>query len=667
MDEILEQLAAAPAGRDLAPLRALIATLRPRRAEDAAQATQNLRALTWVLSQKPALARALRHYLERFIGDRKLVHLCTDVGILDNQGFGEELWRRVNHKWLPPTLNDEYLKDVLGQVFHHKDDHLWVSAIDDADWDALLRALGFRWRNARALHAATMGELLDAIRVLSYRISAIGLEPELVRNHPDIERFESPFLRQNAEIVAFVERYQGWLHKHRRRRDDARHIEVLLEQCGQVGEKIRRNAAQNGVSISLTRLLIQLSQSIERLRVLLDLVDPETLATARHTGIRLFKALVAADAAKWSVRELFQTNTELLALQVTERAGRTGEHYVTTTLEEWRAMLRSASGAGLIVGFMAMLKVLAGKLALAPFGYAFLYSLNYSFGFMLVHVLHFTIATKQPAMTAATIAATLHQTGDIRTGKIDSLLDDLSELIVRVWRSQFVAVVGNVAIAMPVAAIIAGSWHGLFGEHLANPDKVAHLLHDLDPLHSLALPHAAVAGVFLFLSGLISGYYDNKAAYNQIPERLRQLGWLRHLLGEARLWRMTTYIGNNLGALAGNFFFGIMLGSAGILGQFFGLPIDIRHITFSSANFIFALVGADGVLSNEQWVLSLTGIALIGLTNLGVSFSLALGVALRSRRISFSHGRRLLWRVLQRFARRPRDFFVPPKETAPIP
>ena len=211
-------------------------------------------------------------------------------------------------------------------------------------------------------------------------------------------------------------------------------------------------------------------------------------------------------------------------------------------------------------------------------------------------------------------------------------------------------------------AVIAGSWHGIFGEHLANADKVAHLLHDLDPLHSLALPHAAVAGVFLFLSGLISGYYDNKAAYNQIPERLRQLGWLRRLLGEARLWRMTTYIGNNLGALAGNFFFGIMLGSAGILGQFFGLPIDIRHITFSSANFIFALVGADGVLSNEQWALSLTGIALIGLTNLGVSFSLALGVALRSRRISFSHGRSLLWRVLKRFARRPRDFFVPPRE-----
>lgn len=664
MDEILEQLAATRPGRDLAPLRALVATLRPDRANNAAQATQNLRALTWVLSQKPHLAQGLRHYLEHFIGERKLVHLCTDVGILDNQGFGEELWRRINHKWLPPTLNDDYLKDVLGQVFDHKGDALWIDAIDNADWDALLRALGFRWRDARALHLATTSELLDAIRVLSYRISAIGLEAELVRNHPDIERFESPFLRQNAEIVAFVERYQGWLHKLRRRRDDARHIEVLLDQCGQIGEKIRRNAAQNGVSISLTRLLIQLSQSIERLRTLLELVDPPSLMEARQVGIRLFKTLVTADQAKWSVRELFRTNTELLALQVTERAGRTGEHYVTSTLEEWRAMLRSASGAGFIVGFMALLKVLAGKLLLAPFGYAFLYSLNYSLGFMLVHVLHFTIATKQPAMTAATIAATLHQTGDARGGKIDGLLDDLTELIVRVWRSQFVAVVGNVAVAMPIAAVIAGAWHGIYGQHLANPDKVAHLLHDIDPLHSLALPHAAVAGVFLFLSGLISGYYDNKATYNQIPERLRQLDWLRRLLGEARLWRTTTYIGNNLGALAGNFFFGIMLGTAGIVGQFFGLPIDIRHITFSSANFIFALIGADGVLTNEQWVLSLTGIALIGLINLGVSFSLALAVALRSRRISFRHGRSLLWRVLKRFGQRPRDFFVPPKEEA---
>jgi site-specific recombinase len=187
-------------------------------------------------------------------------------------------------------------------------------------------------------------------------------------------------------------------------------------------------------------------------------------------------------------------------------------------------------------------------------------------------------------------------------------------------------------------------------------------LHDIDPIKSLALPHAAIAGVCLFLSGLISGYYDNTASYANVPARLRQLGWLRRLLGESRLQTMTTYIGNNLGALTGNLFFGVMLGSIGQLGVFFGLPIDIRHITFSSANFAFALVGLDHQMSWQLVTTSLTGILLIGIVNLGVSFNLAILVALRSRRVSFSQEKSLSGLMWRRFISAPRDFFLPPKE-----
>lgn len=655
MDAILEQLCTVSAGRDIGPLKTLVAELRPKRATDRGQATRNLRALIYLLDDKPLLATALRDYLMQVIGARKLVHLCTDTGILENQSFFAELWQRLNHKWLPPTVNDDYLKDVLGQLFERRDDWYWVYGIDDAVWNDLLRVLGFRWRAVREFHAAMLGELLEAAQVLSYRISTIGLEPELVRNYPDIERFESPFLRQNAEVMAFIGHYQHWLLDRREGRVDARQIDVLLGQCEEVVVKIRRQAAQNGVSVSLTRLLLRLTQSIDRLRTLLALLDPASLTDARHSGISLFKLLVHADNVKWSLSDLFQTNTELLALQVTERASHSGEHYVTRDASEWKDMFRSASGAGFIVGFMAMLKVLASKLALAPFGYALFYSLNYSFGFMLIHVLHFTIATKQPAMTAAAIAASIDK------GK--QQLHELAELIVCVFRSQFIAILGNVVLAMPTAFVIAWSCAYLTGQPLVTGDKALHLLQDIDPLHSLALFYAAIAGVCLFLSGLISGYYDNKAAYSEIPARLRQLPWLRWLVGDARLERVTAYIGDNLGALAGNFFFGVMLGSIGTLGLFFGLPVDIRHITFSSANFIFALVGMDYQLTQQQWLLSLSGIALIGATNLAVSFTLALAVALRSRRVSFRQGGALVGLVLKRFWYTPRDFFFPP---API-
>ena len=655
MDDILQRIYSSKSDHSIVALQALIAHLRPAESTDIEQATRNLRALTYLLFSKPHYASALRDYLSALITSRKLARLCTETGILASQGFFAELWQRLNHKWLPPRTDADQLKDLLGLVLDKHQDWHWVCGVDNEVWEQLISALGFRWRASRDLHSWLMQELLEAVHVLSYRVVAIGLEPELMRNHPRSEGIESPFMLQNAEVNALVYGRRLWLRDHRRPCSASGDIEPLLAQCERVIEEIQVQAISNGVSISLTRLLLRLTQSIERLRLLLAILDPQSIADARQVGIGLVKSLVLTDASKNSLTQLFTTNTELLALQVTEHAGRSGEHYVTRTAAEWKEMFGSAAGAGFIVGFMAPLKLLASTLLLAPFGFAFIYSLNYSFGFMLIHVLHYTIATKQPAMTAAAIAASIDQ------GR--QKLHELAELVVCVARSQFIAIFGNVVVAMPTALAIAVGWRYMSGHHFVDPDKVQSLLTDIDPFHSLALLYAAMAGVCLFLSGLIAGYYDNKAAYNEIPARLLQLNWLRRLLGDRRLLRVSEYIGENLGALAGNFFFGIMLGCAGTVGFIFGLPIDIRHVTFSSANFVFALVGSNGQLTMEQWIVSLSGIALIAAMNLGVSFTLALAVAMRSRRISFGQGRALIGLVAKRFWYTPREFFWPPADS----
>jgi site-specific recombinase len=94
-----------------------------------------------------------------------------------------------------------------------------------------------------------------------------------------------------------------------------------------------------------------------------------------------------------------------------------------------------------------------------------------------------------------------------------------------------------------------------------NPAKARHLMHDSHPWHSLALLHAAIAGVWLFVSGLVSGYYDNKALYTRMGQRVQQLRWLRRLLGIERLARFGRYVEDNLGGLMGNFVFGILMGT----------------------------------------------------------------------------------------------------------
>jgi site-specific recombinase len=149
-------------------------------------------------------------------------------------------------------------------------------------------------------------------------------------------------------------------------------------------------------------------------------------------------------------------------------------------------------------------------------------------------------------------------------------------------------------------------------------------------------------------------------------QRVRQLRGLRRVLGPERLARLGRYLEDNLGGLMGNLYFGILMGVTGTIGYLLGLPLDIRHVTFSSANFAIALVGLDYNVSWDMVATTIAGIALIGAVNLIVSFGLALWVALRARRIRFRHGIRLARALGRRFTSAPVDFFIGPR-TLPTP
>jgi site-specific recombinase len=309
-----------------------------------------------------------------------------------------------------------------------------------------------------------------------------------------------------------------------------------------------------------------------------------------------------------------------------------------------------------LIGGMALLKIFASGLHAPLFVEAFLYSMIYGLGFVLIYLLGMTVATKQPAMTAQTLAGLL---GDVRSTR-QAELDRLVDVVAAVCRSQLAAIAGNVMLALPVAVAI-GFWLGqLEGQPVITMDKGAHLLDGLDPL-SWALPHAAIAGFYLFLSGLITGYFDNQAAYGDIGMRIARLRWLRGIAGKARALRVGNYIQEHLGGIMGNFLFGCMLGSTGVLGTILGLPLDIRHIAFSSANLGYAFVGFDYALPVKGVLWAALGVALIGLINLAVSFALALRTALGARGIEFAHWGALLTAIWQRFRQAPRSFLLPPR------
>ncbi|KJH67951.1 recombinase [Chromobacterium violaceum] len=653
MESSLRRLCETPGQTDV--LAALIAALRPGDRQPHQQATVNLQALSFLLEHHPEFREALRQALCTLLAESRQIPLYTDAGILANDGFGTTLLHRLGERALPMPYNPDSLRDRFGLLFSDKQDYLWLEAVPDATWHALWRAMA--WQEAPRQDSArqTRLQLLESVQVLSARITAIGLEPELVRVCPEVERFASPFMHLSAEVQRYADGYRQALIDGVEPPEDEKQVLVLVEQCEAILGKVRKNAARYGISVNLTYHGLRLAQSIARLRALLELLSPEHDPAERPQLFRLLVDFARAENRKYSLRDLFKSNTELLALQVTEHAGRHGEHYIAEDRREWSKMGKAAMGAGFIVGFMALIKLMLarGHLPLLWEGIAF--GLNYAIGFIIVQILHYTIATKQPAMTAARLAAVLQA----QYGRKQQL-EELAELIVKVVRTQFVAIMGNVLLAIPTAALIALAWGALFGAPVVDAAKAHKLLHEIDPIHSLALPHAAIAGVFLFLSGLIAGYYDNKAIYRRIPERISGHRLLKRVLGENRAWRLGNYIEHNLGALAGNFYFGMFLGLTGTVGTILGLPLDIRHITFSSANLAFASVALDFQVPLSVVLLGCAGVALIGVVNLGVSFFLALWVALRSRKLSGSLLLPLIPMLAKRFLRRPLGFFLPP-------
>ncbi len=661
LDAIFQSLSAGECS-SAAALADLVRSLRPSSATDHEQAVMNLRALAWLLEHHPAYRQALRTALLELLTQTRQIPLYTESGILANTGFFSTLSKRVGERLLPMPIREDSLQDRFGRLFRWKQDHIWLAGIPDETWQQLWQAMAWQEEADRAGWVQTRLQMVEAVQILSARVTAIGLEPELVRVYPEIERFESPFLHLNAAVLSYADSYRRALADDTPQTEDDKHVLVLLDQCEEILGKIRKNASRNGISVNLTYQALRLLQSLNRLRALLALLEPGHDPGHNPALFHLIQDFARAENRKYSVSDVFKSNTELLALQVTEHAGRHGEHYIAESRREWAGMAKAAMGAGLIVGVMALIKLLLAQAHLPLLWEGLSYGLNYAIGFIIVQLLHFTIATKQPAMTAARIAAALHQ--QEKSGSRVPL-DELAELVVKVMRTQFVAILGNVLLAIPTAAIIALGWQALFGQPVVGTAKAQHLLHDLDPLGSLALLHAAIAGVYLFLSGLIAGYYDNKAIYRRIPERLAAHPLLNKLLGKHRAWQLGHYVEHNLGALAGNFYFGLFLGLTGTIGIILGLPLDIRHITFSAANLAFGLVALDFQLPLGMIALYCGGVALIGFTNLAVSFSMALWVALRSRKLSGRQVLPLLPLLLKRFIRQPLQFFIPPAAPRP--
>jgi len=666
LKRILQQITALSEVPEPSVLKKLIDTLRADEGDAAKSievANENIQALITLLQTHPEYGSGLAAFILKLLNQYQQISLFTETGILSDQGFMTSLNRLIGHRFLPILPQEDSVVELVDFLFDHRHDKRWLMGINEQLWDTLVNLITVDVAHAD-LVATAKNNLLNAMVILSYRITGIGLHPELMSAYPQVLGYSAAFVAQNQEAVLFVNQYRQ-AHELDALKDvtpenaiSTAPLMVMLEQCEDIVTNIRKRIYKTGISIRMTNMMLRLEQSLRRMRILCELLADNHKNRDRAI-IELTSTIISSSKRRYSIGYLINNNTKLLSRKITENASRVGEHYISTNKAGYRNMFKKASIGGFVIAFMATLKILSYSLILAPMGRAFVNSMIYGLGFVFIHIIHGTVATKQPAMTAAAIASTISD----GSGKKTKQLNKLSELIVDILRTQFVAIMGNVLIAMPVALLISLLWLQFGGEPMIGVDKAEHLLHELDPFHSLALPHAAIAGVFLFLSGLIAGYYDNLALYNHIGARIVRHKTLKRILPKPWLERLAQFIETNLGAIMGNFLFGVFLGSTATIGFIFGLPIDIRHIAFASANFAHGLINMPADLVTVNLVLvSLLGVALIGLVNLLVSFSLALIVALRSKEVQFSEWGRLAKLLFTHLWTNPKDFVLPRAE-----
>ena len=599
----------------------------------------------FILKNDKELGCSVSKLLCGWLCDLRLYPLFISSGILTRGGFGQEMKTRIYERFNPSFKDINDLRDIFYLLFSDKNDARWIDAVPLKTWRGVFGVLTryTEQKDRERLKNHIESEGLFAIEMLSIWIAAEDMDPELMRMEPSLLNADSPFVALHHEVV-------DWLQARRQSTvfDDS-HLQVMFSQCKNLVERLQKRGAVVGSSLNTAYLLERLSQTLERLETLMAIFVSNRYLPRRI--LLLTGCFARAAAEKHSITRLWKQSSRLISRSITQNAGDHGEHYITRDKKEFWAMFYSAAGGGVLIALMALFKIYLGSIIDDKVWKGVAEGLNYGLGFMVIFMLHFTVATKQPAMTAARFAEAVEKTPQGKTVNMK-----LAQLLVDVFRSQSIAVLGNVLIAMGLAALIAFGYQYKTGEPLMNADQIAYQLHSIDPFAG-TLWFAAIAGVWLFCSGIISGYFDNRSNYLNMRMRLTQHPLLKKLMSEKSRVKFANYMHENYGSLIGNLCFGMLLGITGVVGYLTHLPLDIRHVAFSSAN--VGYIAVSGQFTYSLLLQCIGFVLLIGLVNLIVSFSLTLWVALRSLNAEIESWWPIWHEVCQIVKKRPLSLFLP--------
>ncbi len=360
---------------------------------------------------QPELQTRLQAWWLTLLQTVDITTLLADFGFAPRTAFVSELAERLRRKLLPGTPETTDASELFPLVAPTRFDAQWLAALPEKQVRELAALLSahpaldtLRWQRS----------LMDALTYCTAQIRATGFAPELrlrmaggsehVRAFhdlpADVQELRKAFfdarhdeLAQDADLLAAVTQYRE-----------------RLDACRQAVNSIYAHVEENGISLGMVFRLRQLRARMVQVRELLDaLLSPKPAMAA----LKLLGRRVVTGQENKSISALISTNSTLLSAKMAERSAETGEHYITRNRGEYREMLGKAMGGGAVTALTTLLKFAVVAVGLSAFWSGFWASVVYAGTFIMIQLLHFTLATKQPAMTSPSMAAKLK---DIDTG-----------------------------------------------------------------------------------------------------------------------------------------------------------------------------------------------------------------------------------------------------------
>lgn len=610
-----------------------------------------LRYLLQLLDRNPAWKVRVSLTLQSIVRDTDAMALFCDSGMPAHAGFSGALLERLQDSLIPPAPNSRDLSALFALIFHSTNDAQWVGTLPRE----LLAKLGelFTYRESASdsegiaketLTPSTFRspsrlsvELLAALHNVTAQIGSAGLS-KAVRTRLTEQRLDAlPFYKlpramlaietaAHADTASDVGEHPSGISLAVLQ--EVNYLRALLDECHRSLRDVHAHLDQNGVSVDIVFQLERMRARIRRAERLLEAwLAIQQQGESIEPIASLFADLITANQASRSIGGLVRKNFSLLARKVVDRSAEDGQHYITYDRKDYLHMLWAAIGGGLVTVATVYIKFFIVAAHMHPMIEGLCAGINYALSFLLMHFLHFTLATKQPAMTAPMLAQKLDGIGTSQG------MNDFVQAVVALIRTQAAAIFGNLIAVFPVClAIQLGARYAL-GVDVVSPEKAHATLHSFSLLGVTPL-YAIGTGILLWSSSLLAGWADNWFVLHRLHDVLSYNRRLRFVLGERGAVRFANFWRHHVAGVTANLSLGLMLGLVPSILTAFALPFEVRHVTLSTGSIGVSLgvLGQTMLRTPELWW-AVAGTASMAVLNVAVSFTMAFQMALRARPI----------------------------------